>query len=171
MAELSGRYMPAARSFAKGKKWRPGGNKPYLEVLLALAKVPDSVVTFDKILNVVPERRKPGLKAIRARIPEVITDPERGVDLRKQLAFEPESGFSIEDPLFRYFLSNLEFADLYRELGVEPDNVERARLYSYDIGFSFAGESRQIVEAVNGQLKGEDVITFYDYDQQAFLLA
>lgn len=171
MTELSQRYMPVARTFAKGKKWRPGGNKPYLEVLLALAKVPDSVVSFDKILNVVPERRRPGLKAIRVRIPEVITDPNRGVDLRKQLAFEPESGFSIEDPLFRYFLSNLEVADLYRELGVEPDNVERARLYSYDIGFSFAGESRQIVEAVNKQLKAEDVITFYDYDQQAFLLA
>lgn len=171
MTELSQRFLPVARTFAKGKKWRPGGNKPYLEVLLALAKIPDSVVTFDKILTVVPERRKPGLKAIRARIPEVIFDPEKGVDLRKQIAFEPESGFSIEDPLFRYFLSNIEVADLYRELGVEPDNIERARLYSYDIGFSFAGESRLIVEAVNGQLKGEDVITFYDYDQQAFLLA
>ena len=30
---------------------------------------------------------------------------------------------------------------------------------------------RQIVEAVNGELKAEDVVTFYDYDQQAFLLA
>ncbi len=171
MAELSQRYLPVARTFAKGKKWRPGGNKPYLEVLLALAKIPDSVVTFDKILNVVPERRRPGLKAIRGRIAEVITDPGRGVDLRKQLAFEPDSGFSIEDPLFRYFLSNLDIAELYRELGVEADNVERSKLYAYDIGFSFAGEARQIVEAVNGELKGEDVVTFYDYDQQAFLLA
>src|SRR5262249_2174425 len=142
-----------------------------LEVLLALAKIPDSVVTFDKILNVVPERRRPGLKAIRTRIAEVITDPGGGVDLRKQLAFEPDSGFSIEDPLFRYFLSNLDIAELYRELGVEPENLERSRLYAYDIGFSFAGEARQIVEAVNGQLKAEDVVTFYDYDQQAFLLA
>lgn len=171
MTELSQRYMSVARTFAKGKKWRPGGNKPYLEVLLALAKLPDSVVTFDKILNIVPERRKPGLKAIRTRIPEVITDPEKGIDLRKHVAFEPDSGFSIEDPLFRYFLSNLDVADLYRELGVEPDNVERARSYSYDVGFSFAGEARQIVEAVNSQLKAEDVVTFYDYDQQAFLLA
>jgi len=171
MTELSDRYLPVARTFAKGKKWRPGGNKPYLEVLLALAKIPDSVVTFDKILTVVPERRKPGLKAIRARIAEVITDPDKGIDLRKQLAFEPDSGFSIEDPLFRYFLSNLEIADLYRELGVESANVERSKLYAYDIGFSFAGEARQIVEAVNGELKGEDVVTFYDYDQQAFLLA
>ena len=30
MTELSQRYMPVARTFAKGKKWRPGGNKPYL---------------------------------------------------------------------------------------------------------------------------------------------
>lgn len=57
MAELSQRYLPVARTFAKGKKWRPGGNKPYLEVLLALAKIPDSVVTYDRILNVVPERQ------------------------------------------------------------------------------------------------------------------
>jgi hypothetical protein len=171
MAELSQRFMPIARTFAKGKKWRPGGNKPYLEVLLALAKIPDSVVTFDKILNVVPERRKPGIRAVRTRIAEVICDSDRGVDLRKQLAFEPESGFSIEDPLFRYFLSNMESSDLYRELGVERENVELSKLFTYDVGFSFAGEARQIVEAVNRELKNEDVVTFYDYDQQAFLLA
>jgi hypothetical protein len=171
MVELSQRYMPVARTFAKGKKWRPGGNKPYLEVLLALSKLPDLVVTYDKVLNVVPERRRPGLKAIRARISEVLFDPSRNVDLRKQIAFDPDSGFSLEDPLFRYFLSNLNVADLYRDLGIEPDNLERARVYAYDVGFSFAGEVRTILEAINDQLKGEDVVTFYDFDQQSVLLA
>jgi hypothetical protein len=171
MTELSQRYMPTARIFAKGKKWRPGGNKPYLEVLLALAKVPDSVVSFDKVLNIVPERRKPGIRAIRTRMTEVLHDPTKGIDLRKQIAFDPEAGFSIEDPLFRYFLSNLDHSALYRELGIEDENVERSRLYSYDVGFSFSGEARQIVEAVNAELKSEDVVTFYDYDQQAILLA
>lgn len=169
MAELSQRYLPTARTFAKGKKWRPGGNKPYLEVLMALSRIPDSVITFDKVLNVVAETRRPGLKAIRGRIAEVIYDPP--VDLRKQIAFEPDAGFSIEDPLFRYFLSNLDSAQLYKELGVEPERVDGGRAYAYDIGFSFAGETRRIVEAVNAQLKAEDVITFYDFDQQAFLLA
>jgi hypothetical protein len=56
-------------------------------------------------------------------------------------------------------------------LGIEEQTVEKGRLYSYDIGFSFAGETRRIVEAVNAEMKAEDVITFYDYDQQAFLLA
>lgn len=171
MSELSQRYMPTARTFAKGKKWRPGGNKPYLEVLLALSRVPDSVVSFDKVLNAVADRRKPGLKAIRGRIADVICDSAHGVDLRKQIAFELDAGFSIEDPLFRYFLSNLSPDVLYRELGVEPENAERSRLFSYDVGFSFAGEVRSLVEAINGQLKAEDVVTFYDYDQQAFLLA
>lgn len=171
MAELSQRYMPLAKVFAKGKRWRPGGNKPYLEVLLALCKIPDSVITFDKVLNIVPERRRPGIKAVRPRITEVIYDPTKGSDLRKQLAFDPEGGFSIEDPLFRYFLTNLEVKQFYRELGIEDATVERGRLYSYDIGFSFAGEARQIVEAVNAEMKLEDVVTFYDYDQQAFLLA
>jgi hypothetical protein len=171
MAELSQRCVPSARNFAKGKKWRPGGNKPYLEVLLALCKIPDSVVTFDKVLNVVPERRKPGIKAIRPRIAEVIYNPAKEIDLRKQIAFDLDAGFSIEDPLFRYFLSNLDAKQFIRELGIEDEAVERARLYSYDVGFSFAGEVRQIVETVNSELKSEDVITFYDYDQQAFLLA
>jgi hypothetical protein len=171
MTELSQRYMPTAKLFAKGKRWRPGGNKPYLEVLLALSRIPDSVITFDKVLNVVPDRRKPGLKAVRFRISEVILDPSKAVDLRKQIAYEPESGFSIEDPLFRYFLSYLPQDQLYKELGVEPENAERARLYAYDIGFSFAGETRKLVEAINAEMKNEDVVTFYDYDQQAFLLA
>lgn len=171
MTELSQRYMPTAKTFAKGKKWRPGGNKPYLEVLLALSKVPDSVVSFDKVLNIVPERRKPGIRAIRTRMSEVLHDPNKKIDLRKQIAFDPEAGFSIEDPLFRYFLSNLDHSVLYRELGIEDANVEQSRLYSYDVGFSFSGEARQIVEAVNTELKSEDVVTFYDYDQQAILLA
>ncbi len=171
MTELSQRYLPIARIFAKGKRWRPGGNKPYLEVLLALCKIPDSVVTFDKILNVVPDPRRPGIKAIRSRIAEVIFDQTKQVDLRKQIAFDPDGGFSIEDPLFRYFLSYLDPNELLVDLGIESDAVERSRRFSYDIGFSFAGETRQVVEAINGEMKAEDVITFYDFDQQAFLLA
>jgi hypothetical protein len=171
MTELTQRYLPIARTFAKGKKWRPGGNKPYLEIILALCKTPDSVVTFDKLLNLVPERRRPGIKAVRLRIGEVIFDSAKSVDLRKQIAFDPDAGFSIEDPLFRYFLSNLEQRRLYQELGVEDGTVETNRLFSYDVGFSFAGEVRRIVEQVNAEMKAEDVITFYDYDQQAFLLA
>lgn len=171
MTELSQRYMPVAKTIAKGKKWRPGGNKPYLEILLALCKIPESVVTFDKLLYVLPEKRKPGIKAVRTRIAEVLLDPGKQVDLRKQIAFDPESGFSIEDPLFRYFLTNLEPRRLYQELGVEDAVVEQANLYSYDIGFSFAGEVRRLVEVANAELKKEDVVTFYDYDQQAVLLA
>jgi hypothetical protein len=171
MTELTQRYLPTARTFAKGKRWRPGGNKPYLEILLALCKIPESVVTFDKLLNVVPERRRPGIKAVRPRVAEVIYDPTKDNDLRKQLAYDPDAGFSIEDPLFRYFLTNLEPKRLFQELGIEDSTFEKGRLYSYDIGFSFAGEARQIVEALNAEMKAEDVITFYDYDQQAFLLA
>ncbi len=171
MAELAQRYLPVAKTFAKGKKWRPGGNKPYLEVLLALAKLPDAVASFDKLLTLVPDRRRPGIKAIRTRIPEVIQSRHKDVDLRQQLAFDPDSGFSIEDPLFRYFLSNLDEKDLLVDLGVEPDSMARARVYTYDVGFSFAGETRRLVEAVNDELKAEDVVTFYDYDQQAVLLA
>lgn len=171
MTELSQRYMPVAKTMAKGKKWRPGGNKPYLEILLALCKIPESVVTFDKLLYVLPEKRKPGIKAVRGRIAEVLVDPAKQVDLRKQIAFDPESGFSIEDPLFRYFLTNLDAKRIYQELGVEDATVEQANLYSYDIGFSFAGEVRRLVEVANAELKKEDVVTFYDYDQQAVLLA
>lgn len=170
MDELSDRYMPTAVTFAKGKKWRPGGNKPYLDVLLAVAKNPDLTITYDKVLNLVNERRRPGVKAVRPRISEVIFDPSHNVDLRKQIAFSGHE-FTIEDPLFRYFLSNMKEDAIYQQLGVEKDSVERARAYSYDVGFSFAGEARQLVEMVNAELKGEDVLTFYDFDQQAILLA
>jgi hypothetical protein len=154
MTDLTQRYSATARTFAKGKRWRPGGNKPYLEILLALCKIPESVITFDKVLNVVPERRRPGIQAVRPRITEVIYDPGKGSDLRRQVAFDPDSGFSIEDPLFRYYLANLEPKSLFQELGIEGSTVEKGRLYSYDIGFSFAGETRKIVEAVNGGNEG-----------------
>lgn len=171
MDELSQQCMPTAITFAKGKKWRPGGNKPYLDVLFALAKNPDLVVSYDKILNLVPDRRRPGVKAIRPRIAEVIYDPTHDIDLRRQIAFDANAGFTVEDPLFRYFLSNVKESDIYQRLGVEASNVDRARTFAYDIGFSFAGESRALVETINDQLKSEDVLTFYDFDQQAILLA
>ncbi len=171
MVELTQRYLPVARVFAKGKRWRPGGNKPYLEILLALCKIPESVITFDQLLQVVSERRRPGIKAVRARIAEIIHDPLHATDLRKQIAFESDAGFSIEDPLFRYFLTNLDAKVLYRDLGIEESTFENGRVYTYDIGFSFAGEVRQLVEAVNIEMKSEDLVTFYDFDQQAILLA
>ena len=170
MEELSNRFLPIAKTFAKGKKWRPGGNKPYLEILLSLAKIPELIVPFDAILSVVPERRRPGIKAVRSRVKEVLFDPDKNVDLRKQIAFE-DAGFSIEGPLFRYYLSNMNPSDLLRELGIGKDATEIENIYTYDIGFSFAGEVRLIVDIINNELKSEDVVTFYDFDQQAFLLA
>ncbi len=170
MDELTGRFLPTAVTFAKGKKWRPGGNKPYLEIFLALAKTPDLVVPFDTILSIVAERRRPGIKAVRNRIKEVLFDPTRSIDLRKQIAFE-DTSFSVEDPLFRYFLNNLDVSALHKELGIEPIALSKDVVFSYDVGFSFSGETRSIVEEANTQLKREDVVTFYDFDQQAFLLA
>lgn len=170
MSELSNNYMGIATAFAKGKKWRPSGNKPYLEILIAVSKIPDLVIPFDNVLSVVQERRRPGLKAVKGRISEVIFDPSKSIDLRKHIAFE-EDYFSLEDPLFRYFLTNLDERELYRELGVDPGRLEEDAVYPYDVGFSFAGEVRVVVEHVNRRLKEEDVITFYDFDQQAFLLA
>lgn len=170
MTELTNNFMGTATTFAKGKKWRPGGNKPYLEIILALCKIPDLVVPFDTILAMAQERRRPGLKAVKARIKEVIYDPIKSVDLRKQIAFE-EDYFSLEDPLFRYFLTNLDEAEIYRELGVRKDRVVEDNSFPYEVGFSFAGETRAVVEFVNSSLKQEDSVTFYDYDQQSFLLA
>lgn len=170
MSELSNNYMGIATTFAKGKKWRPSGNKPYLEIIVAISKIPDLVIPFDNVLSVVRERRRPGLKAVKSRISEVIFDPQKDVDLRKHIAYE-EDYFSLEDPLFRYFLTNLDESDLYRELGVSKDQISDDLGYTYEVGFSFAGEVRQVVEHVNRRLKEEDVITFYDFDQQAFLMA
>jgi len=169
LAELSTRFMDSAVAFSKGKKWRPGGNKPYLELLLALAKIPDSVVPFDKLLGLVSDRRRPGIKAVRGRISSVIFNPEEGIDLRKQIAFEDPS-FSIEDPLFRYFLTHLSEESLYRELGLSRESVERDAVYTFDVAFSFAGEIRDLVERLNEELKSQDVVTFYDFDQQSMLL-
>lgn len=169
LEELSTRFMDAAVAFAKGKKWRPGGNKPYLELLLALSRIPDSVVPFDKLLGLVSDRRRPGIKAVKPRISSVIYNPDEGVDLRKQIAFEDPS-FSIEDPLFRYFLTHLSEDTLYQQLGLSKESVERDAVYTFDIAFSFAGEVRALVERLNEELKSQDVVTFYDFDQQAMLL-
>lgn len=169
LEELTTRFMETAVAFAKGKKWRPGGNKPYLEILLALSRIPDSVIPFDRVVSMVQERRRPGIRAVKPRIGTVIHNPEGNVDLRKQIAFEDPS-FSIEDPLFRYFLTHLSDESLYSELGLSKESIERTSIYTYDIAFSFTGEARAIVERLNDELKKQDVITFCDFDQQSILL-
>lgn len=170
MAELNNNFMGIATTFAKGKKWRPGGNKPYLEILMSVRRIPDLVVPFDNVLSTVPERRRPGLKAVKPRIKDVIHNPTKGIDLRRQIAFE-EDYFSLEDPLFRYFLTNMDEEQFYKELGLKKDLIDEDNKYGFEIGFSFAGEVRNFVEHINNAFKDEDSTTFYDFDQQAILLA
>lgn len=129
MTSLTENYLPTVRTFAKGKKWRPGGNKSYLEILLAICKIPESVISFDQLLNIVPERRRSGVKAVRGRIAEVIFDPGKGNDLRKQIAFDAEAGFSIEDPLFRYFITNLEPKNFIKIWGLRIDLMTKVAYF------------------------------------------
>ncbi|MFC4636971.1 TIR domain-containing protein [Deinococcus hohokamensis] len=168
LTELHSKYRDVVIAFARGKKWRPGGNKPYLDILLSIANRGESVQTFDAIKSAVDPSKRPGINAVRKRIPEVIYDKSKGTDLRKQLFFDADGGsFSIEDPLFLYYLKHLDQDQLYKELGISAENL---KTFDYDIGFSFSGEDRKVVEEINKLLKEEDIVTFYDFDHQAALL-
>src|SRR3712207_8028862 len=71
-----------------------------------------------------PERRSNRFSLSVAPFQGAGSDPQGGrqttvtVDLRNQIAFELESGFSIEDQLFRYFLTNVDHIEIYNDLGV-----------------------------------------------------
>ena len=170
LSELSIRYMPTAITFAKGKRWLPEGSKPYLEVLLGLSRCPGSVVSFDEVLQRIPEARRASASAIHGLLPDVIYDPTRQVDLRREISFDPDTGFSFEDPLFRYFLRHFDAGELLRRLGLDSLSDRTQSQYAYEVGFSFAGEARILVEAINEELKAEHILTFYDFEQQARLL-
>lgn len=164
--ELYTKYKGTLITLAKGKKWRPSGNKPYLDVIIALKASKRLVQTFDEVKSNLEKKKHPGLNSIRPRVSEVIFNPLKSIDLRKQIYFDGNNQFSIEDPLFYYMLIHFKVEDLFKDLGISENETE----YEFEFAFSFAGETRVIVEYINKKLVDEEILTFYDFDHQAFLL-
>jgi tetratricopeptide (TPR) repeat protein len=167
---LADAFMRIAVTFSKGLRWSGGGHKTYLMTLLALRQFQRPVVTMDAVLAKLPVNCQAGLQAVRQRIPKVICTEGRQ-DISNYILYDESSdSFLLEDLRFSYFLRHLDERELFDKLGIESDHIKTCCRYPYEIGFSFAAESRPIVEEANSLLQAKDVLTWYDFDQQAILL-
>jgi hypothetical protein len=88
--------------------------------------------------------------------------------LQSVLHFDAETRvLGIEDPKFFFFISNLlwnKFADKVGLLNVDYQST-------YDFALSFAGENRNIAEAIFNALTEREISLFYDKNEQHRILA
>jgi hypothetical protein len=73
---------------------------------------------------------------------------------------------SVEDPHLVFYLRNLDWQKFPQEVGFT--NVELD--HEYDFALSFAGENREVAEALYYELDGDDYVVFYDKNEEHRIL-
>jgi hypothetical protein len=94
---------------------------PTIAIAAALSGIPKSVMTLTEMTAVVGDFSKT-IYALKSRIPSLIKQSVPNGKFAKYLFYEEDSDlFSIEDPVFRYFLNHLQIEEFLESLGV-PTN-------------------------------------------------
>jgi hypothetical protein len=109
-------------AFIKASGKTIGERLPFIAVLSLVSAIPKALIPLDELLNCAAQYKNT-IQLIKARITSVITSCVDAGKFSKCLFFEEDSElFSIEDPIFRYFLNFLEMESLLDALGVSDEN-------------------------------------------------
>lgn len=166
IAELTPRFFPLAREFATGNKLRREGRAPYLNLLLWLSRTPQGVLDTKEAIAA-----NPGLKGSVGQVIEkghLNTLISSSQNISELIHFEPKTELlTTEDPKFLYFIRHLIWSKFARQVGyfsIEFDS-------KYDFALSFAGENRELAEALSVELAAREISIFYDKNEQHRILA
>ena len=109
-------------AFVKASGKTNGERLPFVAVLCLVASIPKALIPLDELLNCA-RQYKNAIQLIKPRIPEVIAACVDAGKFSKYFFFEEDSElFSIEDPIFRYYLNFLDLNSLLEALGVSDEN-------------------------------------------------
>lgn len=156
-----------AEVFAKGKKLRREGRAPYLQILRWLAMSDEWTVDLDREMSKnAPLRGSVGQVVEKGHLENLL---EEQVDLLGDLLhYDAESHvLAVEDPKFFFFIKNLAWNRFAERLGYF-DVSFGAR---YDYALSFAGDDRDVANALFEALSEREYEVFYDGNEQARILA
>ncbi|MBI4360293.1 TIR domain-containing protein [Candidatus Micrarchaeota archaeon] len=156
------RYKPFVLEFVKGTRFRQS-NRGYFRLLHAVSESGKATVSFDELSGENP-KIKPTLDQIKKkRLAQLIQKK----NLENFFYFDSKLyTFSIEDPAVAYYVRYLTWENLRKDAGFSKEVSE----FKYDVAFSFAGSSRDLVELVKTELEEQDVTCFYDRDYEHKLL-
>jgi hypothetical protein len=166
LEQLARSFHDTAIAFARGTKLRREGRAPYLHLLYWLSQ--------SKNWSINAEREADRHPAQSGSVNQVVTKGflsdliESSENIRQVLHFDRVSNMLVaQDPQFVFYIRNLPWRQFAEEVGyISIEFPSR-----YDFALSFAGEDRDIAEALFEQLTDHELEVFYDFNEQHRILA
>jgi hypothetical protein len=164
--QLARVFHDTAVAFARGNKLRPEGRAPYLHLLYWLSQ------SESWSINCARETDKHA--AQRGSVSQVITKGfladliNSSEPIQSVLHFEQSSTMLVvQDPQFVFYIRSLSWHHFAQEVGFI--SIDFAS--NYDFALSFAGEDRDVAEALFQCLEERELEVFYDFNEQYRILA
>lgn len=166
LSDLSARFLPIAREFSTGNKLRREGRAPYLNLLRWLSQTPDGALDTKDALAANPMLKGSVSQVIdKGHLDTLLSGSQVIAEL---IHFEPQTGLlTVEDPKFLYFVRHLIWSKFARQIGYFSIDFKS----KFDFALSFAGENRDVADALNKALAAREISIFYDKNEQHRILA
>jgi hypothetical protein len=159
-------FRKRCESFCRGSKMKSAGRAPYLHILKWLAE--EGEWTLD-LRSAMRRHRKMSGSVSQVVTKGYLADLLAGdEDIGAVLHYDATSEqLTVEDPLFVFYIRNMPWARFARECGFISVEFQ----HRYDFALSFAGQKRDVAEALHAALAEHDVEVFYDRNEQHRILA
>lgn len=159
------RFGEALRNFARGTKFRPGGRAPYLRLLIWLSESAGWSISLADEMARHPQDKPSITVVIEQGYLAALAAKE---DISSILHYDVDTKtLSIEDPHLAFVLRNQDWPLFIRRCGFTKVEFET----DYDVALSFAGEDRDLAEALFYSLQDRGLTVFYDMNEQHQILA
>jgi hypothetical protein len=162
--QLGRSFHDTAVAFARGSKLRPEGRAPYLHLLHWLSQ--------SKRWSINPVREIDKHPAQRGSVSQVVTKGfladliNASESIQSVLHFDGTT-LVVQDPQFVFYIRSLSWHHFAEEVGFISIDFPT----KYDFALSFAGEDRDIAEALFKSLQEHELEVFYDTNEQYRMLA
>lgn len=165
LADLSPRFFTIARAFATGNKLRREGRAPYLNLLRWLSQTTEGVLDTKEAIVANPGMKGSVTQVIdKGHLATLINSSDQISDL---IHFESKTELlTIEDPKFFYFIRHIIWSKFAKQVGYFSIDFNSR----YDFALSFAGENRNLAEALSHELAAREINVFYDKNEQHRIL-
>lgn len=166
LADLSPRFFPLAREFATGNKLRREGRAPYLNLLRWLSQTQEGALDTKEAIAANPALKGSVTQVIdKGHLMTLIAGSPQIAEL---IHFEPTTELlTSEDPKLLYFIRHIIWSKFAKQVGYFSIDFNSR----YDFALSFAGENRDLAEAIARELANREISVFYDRNEQHRILA
>ena len=161
---MHNKFHTIIEKFAIGTRFRREGRAPYFHILKWFGEERLFELNLPQMMNKHPEQ-KAGVTQVftKGYLANLISSSNE----YKNLFFLTGDLLIIQDPQLLFYLSNINWDELRTKLGYLPFEEEK----DYDYALSFAGENRDIAEAIKTALLENEISVFYDNDHASEILA